>query len=947
MVKQKLISSFRMILFIALGLYLGTQAQTPVARYGQLKVTGNKITDQSGNAVQLRGMSLFWSNSLEGSPFYNANTVKWLRDDWCIDVIRIAMGVETLGGQAGYLNNASGEKAKVVAVIDACIANGIYCIVDFHTHNAEQSNQTSAAKTFFTEIATTYGNKANIMYETFNEPINQSWSTIKSYHDQLVTTIRAKDPDNIIICGTRNYSREVEEASLNKVTGTNIAYTVHFYAGGGADHNADLRAKVTNAMNNGAAIFCTEYGTCDPSGNGSYNTGNTQTWWTFMDNNKISSCDWSVCNKNETASILTPGTTSTGNWSSGQLTTSGTFVRNYIKSKCNSATGTLTITAPTTGASYAQAANVTFTATATISSGTIDSVVYYDGVNRIGKATASPYSVVTNKLTPGSHTIVAKSYSQGNLIVTSASVIVTVAGNTDISTTGAQDLFEKAPELTELSGGYNTTSCSGIATAASAGIYWFQDVDTATTKFKARKYRKGDGKLMWEISQAQNNYGAFGFNFGEYCNGTTKTKYALNLSGNATMKFTLAAPSSNTADLEVKIQMRDADGTVIAFSKDAVKAGTTTVDAANWWKYEIGYSKNHTGTNAADPKSLVKGTSVAFDFNFKNTLSIKNPNGPSYPADINNNNTDFDFSKVVEVVFIVVNAAVNNTTDYFPVAITNQQIIFSNFVLGDVNLGPNFCTTPPTPLSTASPVYCQGATPTALTATGTTGLDLVWYDTDATGGTASVAASVPSTSAVGTTSYYVAQKLPNSTCESARKAIAVTVNPSVTPTVQISTTSTSVNAGDLVTFTASSTNAGATPTYQWTKNGNAIPSATSSSYSTTTLSNNDVIGLELTSNASCANPTKVISNTLSMLVTGVEDVLFQNMEVYPNPAFNQVEVLGLNSGFTYELVDNTSRVVKSGVSNRVIDMSNLNNGSYMLIVNVSDKKKAIKVLKAE
>ncbi len=68
-----------------------------------------------------------------------------------------------------------------------------------------------------------------------------------------------------------------------------------------------------------------------------------------------------------------------------------------------------------------------------------------------------------------------------------------------------------------------------------------------------------------------------------------------------------------------------------------------------------------------------------------------------------------------------------------------------------------------------SPIaYCQGSTATALTATGT---NLLWYTT-ATGGTGSANAPIPTTTTVGSTTYYVSQ---TGTCESARTAIVVNV----------------------------------------------------------------------------------------------------------------------------------------------------------------------------
>jgi FMN-dependent NADH-azoreductase len=88
---------------------------------------------------------------------------------------------------------------------------------------------------------------------------------------------------------------------------------------------------------------------------------------------------------------------------------------------------------------------------------------------------------------------------------------------------------------------------------------------------------------------------------------------------------------------------------------------------------------------------------------------------------------------------------------------------------------------PVAPTVTATATYCQNATASQLTATGTA---LKWY-TAATGGTASTTAPTPATTNVGTTNYYVSQTQNGS--ESNRAMIAVTVNtlPVITPYAQV------------------------------------------------------------------------------------------------------------------------------------------------------------------
>ena len=69
-----------------------------------------------------------------------------------------------------------------------------------------------------------------------------------------------------------------------------------------------------------------------------------------------------------------------------------------------------------------------------------------------------------------------------------------------------------------------------------------------------------------------------------------------------------------------------------------------------------------------------------------------------------------------------------------------------------------------------SPSYCQNATATALTATGS---NLLWY-TVATNGTSSSTAPVPSTASAGSTTWYVTQT-PAGSCESTRTPVMVTI----------------------------------------------------------------------------------------------------------------------------------------------------------------------------
>jgi endoglucanase len=303
---------------------------TIVDKYGQLRIEGTKIVNKDGQSITLRGMSLFWSQ-WDGSRFYNYDCIKWLRDDWKCTVVRASMGIE--GG--GYLTNPAIEKNKIKAVIEAAIDLGVYVLVDWHDHHAHEHE--SEAIEFFKEIAELYGNTPNIIYEIYNEPEQVSWSDIvKPYSESVVTGIRTIDPDNIIVVGNPTWSQDVDVASNDPIDDDNVVYALHYYA---ASHKQFLRNKAQTALNNGVALFVTEFGTCEYTGNGFIDYDESNTWFDFLEENQISWCNWSICDKNESASALKSGVSSTGNWSLEDLRESGIFIRDKIISLNSVVTG--------------------------------------------------------------------------------------------------------------------------------------------------------------------------------------------------------------------------------------------------------------------------------------------------------------------------------------------------------------------------------------------------------------------------------------------------------------------------------------------------------------------------------------------------------------------------------------------------------------------------------
>lgn len=316
----------RKLAFILLGtltvwlLAAPAAAQTPVERHGQLRVEGNRIVGAHGRPVVLRGMSLFWSQWM--GDFYNAPLVRWLADDWRVDIIRVAVAVEP----DGYLQDPEREWLKAERVIDAAIEAGLYVIVDWHAHRPHPRE----AGDFFERIARRYGDLPNLIYETWNEPLREhGWAdVVKPYHVALIPRIRRYDPDNLIVAGTPSWSQDVDVAARDPLPFANLAYSLHFYAG---THRQELRDKAQAALDAGAALMVTEWGTTEATGDGPVDRAESRRWWDFMAENRLSDLNWSIGDRAEGSAALRPGASPEGNWRDAALTESGRLVRDRLR----------------------------------------------------------------------------------------------------------------------------------------------------------------------------------------------------------------------------------------------------------------------------------------------------------------------------------------------------------------------------------------------------------------------------------------------------------------------------------------------------------------------------------------------------------------------------------------------------------------------------------------
>lgn len=329
---QKLLSFFlSLFLLLSAG---GSPSETPAPPSSEggipaLHVAGTTLADPQGNTVRLRGVS---THGLAWFPDYvNKEAFRTLKEDWGVNAVRLALYTAEYGG---YCNGGDRETLKKLVDDGVTYATdlGLYVIIDWHIlSDGDPRTYQDEAVQFFDEMSRKYADHTNVLYEICNEPQNSPWQTvIKPYAETVLATIRANDPDGVVIVGTNTWSQDVEEVAGSRLDDENVVYAFHFYA---ATHKESYRQKVKNALAAGVPVFVSECGLCDASGNGGVDEASAREWFALLKEEDLSFMAWSLCNKNETSALIKPDCAKLSGWTQEELSLSGKLFRDAILEK--------------------------------------------------------------------------------------------------------------------------------------------------------------------------------------------------------------------------------------------------------------------------------------------------------------------------------------------------------------------------------------------------------------------------------------------------------------------------------------------------------------------------------------------------------------------------------------------------------------------------------------
>ncbi len=268
---------------------------------GRLQVVDGKLCSESGESVMLRGVST--NGLITAEDLLNEQLFCELARDDGVNLVRLAMYTYGMGA-IGYCTGGDKERHKedIIRGVELARDEDMYVIVDWHIlSDGDPNRYADEAELFFDEMAERFCGYDNMLYEICNEPNGVDWPTVKSYAERIISVIRAKDPDSVIIVGNPDWSKDLRSVAADPLDFDNILYTLHFYS---ATHGQDFRDMTEEVSRQGLPIFVSEYGVTASSGGQPRDLDSADLWIELLERERISYCLWAFSKAPEACSVV-------------------------------------------------------------------------------------------------------------------------------------------------------------------------------------------------------------------------------------------------------------------------------------------------------------------------------------------------------------------------------------------------------------------------------------------------------------------------------------------------------------------------------------------------------------------------------------------------------------------------------------------------------------------
>ncbi len=249
-----------------------------------LHTDGNKIKDPCNNIVVLRGVDLIDLGSLQDWQGGAINMIDRLTNKtntegnspgWYPRVIRIDITPpDSVSGWPHPFNPNNTDLYNLLrTVVNYCKTKDLYAIIDWH-YIANTYDHVESTSQFWAYMAPRFANDSHVMFELFNEPINDlngdwifnihdtaDWLSVRADMQTWINIVRSYAPNNLILVAGPFYSQVITPSASYPLTGDNIVMVSHIYPGHWLDsgHLSAYQNQINTALTR-YPVFMSEWG---------------------------------------------------------------------------------------------------------------------------------------------------------------------------------------------------------------------------------------------------------------------------------------------------------------------------------------------------------------------------------------------------------------------------------------------------------------------------------------------------------------------------------------------------------------------------------------------------------------------------------------------------------------------------------------------------------------
>lgn len=202
-----------------------TEPKIQTASFAWLSTSGNRIVNEDGETVVLRGVNRSGMEYDKKGRGLNEADIQFICLEWKAQIIRVPFNQDWIMNDMAYL-------AFLDLVISWINKYGAYALLDLQWENTEVKIPpipNAAAILMWQSLAARYKDNPGVLFDIHNEAHNTSWEAWRSRASQIIVSIQGIHPKALIFISGLDWAYDLRGWQADPLPYDNIVYSSHPY----------------------------------------------------------------------------------------------------------------------------------------------------------------------------------------------------------------------------------------------------------------------------------------------------------------------------------------------------------------------------------------------------------------------------------------------------------------------------------------------------------------------------------------------------------------------------------------------------------------------------------------------------------------------------------------------------------------------------------------------